>query len=202
MSTAQNLIDQARRRLIDSTDQSFDDASLIDWANQGADEFTSRVAVLQASDTINTDSSNSTFDISSDLTRPVNVFNVQYAGLALAFTPRMQITVVWGDTVGTPVAWSIWKKTLYFDVIPTTATGSDALTVFYARNPTKMSTSDTGATFDFPVEWDYAIVAYMVYRALDSIREGALASRARTEFDTALASAAEIVSASVLRGGV
>lgn len=202
MSTAQNLLDQARRRLIDSTDQSFDDASLIDWANQGADEFTSRVAVLQDSGTINTDSSNSTFDISSELTRPVNVFQVQYAGLALAFTPRPQITVVWGSTVGTPVTWSIWKKTLYFDVIPTTATGSNALTVFYARNPTKMSTSDTSATFDFPVEWDFAIISYMVYRALDSIREGALASRPRAEFDTALASAAEIVAASVLRGGI
>ncbi len=200
MSTANDLIIKARRRLNDFTDESFEDAPLIDWTNQGAKEFTSRAAVLQSADTINTDGSNSTFNV-SNLTNFVNAFSVQYAGIQLGFTPRPQIIIAWGTSVGTPVTWSIWGELLYFDVIPTLATGSDAITVFYSRTPTEMSTSDTSAAFDFPQEWEFAIVAYMTYRALDSIREGSLASRQRAEFDAALASAAEVTAAKTLGGG-
>lgn len=200
MSTANDLIIKARRRLSDFTDESFEDAPLIDWANQGAKEFTSRVAVLQDIGTINTDGTNFTFNIASNLTNPVNVFFVQYAGVKLGFIKLMEILEVWGSSVGTPVEWSIWGDILRFDVIPTLASGANALTVFYARNPAAMTATDS--TFDFPQQWEYAIVAYMTHRALDSIREGALADRPRAEFDAALASAAEITAARTLRGGI
>ncbi len=200
MSTGLTLLTRARDRLSDATDQSFDDTTLMRYANDGAKEFTSTTGVLQSTTTINTDSSASTFSTSS-VTGLINVFQAQYAQVPLDFSPRNEIAIQWGVDVGTPLAWSIWAETLYFDLIPTTATGSNAITIFYTRNPVAMDESDTSSTFDFPDEWETFIVSYIVYRALDSVREGALAERPRQEYDLGRQAAASSVQNKLLGGG-
>lgn len=200
MSTGLTLINRARDRLSDATDQSFDDTTLMRYANDGAKEFTSTTGVLQSSTTINTDGSASTFSTNS-ITGLINVFQAQYAQVPLDFSPRNEIAIQWGASVGTPLAWSIWDELLYFDLIPTTATGSNAITIFYTRNPVAMDESNTASTFDFPDEWETFIVSYMVYRALDSIREGTLAERPRQEYDIGRQAAAESVQSKLLGGG-
>ncbi len=194
------LLNRSRDRLSDATDQSFDNTTLMRYANDGAKEFTSTTGVLQSTTTINTDGSASTFSTSS-VTGLINVFQAQYAQVPLDFSPRNEIAIQWGASVGTPLAWSIWAETLYFDLIPTTATGSDAITIFYTRNPVAMDESDTGSTFDFPAEWETFIVSYIVYRALDSMREGALAERPRQEYDLGRQAAASSVQNKLLGGG-
>ncbi len=184
----------------DATDQSFDDTTLMRYANDGAKEFTSTTGVLQSTATINTNGSASTFTTNNQVSL-INVFQVQYAQVPLDFSPRNEIAIQWGATVGTPLAWSIWAETLYFDLIPTTATGSNAITIFYTRNPVAMDESDTGSTFDFPDEWETFIVSYIVYRALDSMREGALAERPRQEYDLGRQAAASSVQNKLLGGG-
>ncbi len=200
MSTGLTLLTRARDRLSDATDQSFDNTTLMRYANDGAKEFTSTTGVLQSTTTINTDNSASTFSTSS-ITGLINVFQAQYAQVPLDFSPRNEIAIQWGATVGTPLAWSIWAETLYFDLIPTTATGASAITIFYTRNPVAMDESDTSSTFDFPDEWETFIVSYIVYRALDSIREGALAERPRQEYDLGRQAAASSVQSKLLGGG-
>ncbi len=200
MSTGLTLLTRARDRLSDATDQSFDDTTLMRYANDGAKEFTSTTGVLQSRTTINTDGSASTFSTSS-VTGLINVFQTQYAQVPLDFSPRNEIAIRWGASVGTPLAWSIWAETLYFDLIPTTATGSSAITIFYTRNPVAMDESETSSTFDFPAEWETFIVSYIVYRALDSIREGALAERPRQEYDLGRQAAASSVQNKLLGGG-
>ena len=200
MSTGATLLNRARDRLSDATDQSFDNTTLMRYANDGAKEFTSTTGVLQSTTTINTDGSASTFSTSS-VTGLINVFQTQYAQVPLDFSPRNEIAIQWGATVGTPLAWSIWAETLYFDLIPTLAIGSNAITIFYTRNPVAMDESDTSSTFDFPDEWETFIVSYIVYRALDSLREGALAERPRQEYDLGRQAAASSVQNKLLGGG-
>lgn len=200
MSTGLTLLNRSRDRLSDATDQSFDNTVLMRYANDGAKEFTSTTGVLQSTDTINTDGSASTFT-TNNTTGLINVFQVQYAKVPLDFSPRNEIAIRWGATVGTPLAWSIWAEILYFDLIPTSASGSNAITIFYTRNPVAMDESDTSSTFDFPDEWETFIVSYIVYRALDSIREGSLAARARQEFDLGRQAAATSVQNKLLGGG-
>lgn len=200
MSTGLTLINRTRDRLSDATDQSFDNTVLMRYANDGAKEFTSTTGVLQSTTTINTDGSASTFSTSS-IAGLINVFQTQYAQVPLDFSPRNEIAIQWGASVGTPLAWSIWAQLLYFDLIPTLATGSSAVTIFYTRNPVAMDESDTSSTFDFPSEWETFIVSYMVYRALDSMREGALAERPRQEYDQGRQAAAASVQSKLLGGG-
>ncbi len=200
MATGLTLLNRSRDRLTDATDQSFDNTVLMRYANDGAKEFTSTTGVLQSTTTINTDGSASTFSTSS-VTGLINVFQVQYAKIPLDFSPRNEIAIQWGASVGTPLAWSIWAEILYFDLIPTLATGSNAITIFYTRNPVAMDESDTSSTFDFPDEWETFIVSYIVYRALDSIREGALAERPRQEYDLGRQAAASSVQNKLLGGG-
>ena len=200
MITGKTLLDRSRDRLSDATTQSFDDTVLMRYANDGAKEFTSTTGVLQSTATINTNGSASTFTTNNQVGL-INVFQVQYAQVTLDFSPRNEIAIQWGATVGTPLAWSIWAETLYFDLIPTTATGASALTVFFTRNPVAMDESDTSSTFDFPDEWETFIVSYIVYRALDSMREGALAERPRQEYDLGRQAAASSVQNKLLGGG-
>ena len=201
MSTGLTLLTRARDRLSDATDQSFDDTTLMRYANDGAKEFTSTTGVQQATTTIDTNGVKSTFSISSSAPTFINVFQVHYAEIPLDFSPRNEIGIRWGASVGTPSAWSIWTKTLYLDLIPTAATGSNAITIFFTRTPTVMDESDTSSTFNFPGEWEYAIISYIVYRALDSMREGVLADRARQEFDIARQAAASSNQNKLLGGG-
>lgn len=200
MSAGIDLINHARDRLSDATDQSFDGTTLMRYANDGAKEFTSTTGVLQSKTTINTDGAASTFT-TNNVVGLINVFQAQYAEVPLDFSPRNEIAIQWGATVGTPLAWSIWAELLYFDLIPTTATGSNAITIFYTRNPVAMDESDTSSTFDFPDEWETFIISYMVYRALDSIRDGVLAERARQEYDIGRQAAAASVQNKLLGGG-
>lgn len=199
--TGLTLINRTRDRLSDATDRSFDDTTLMRYANDGAKEFCSTTGVLQSSATINTNGTASTFSTSSAAWGVINVFQTQYAQVPLDFSPRNEIAIKWGATVGTPLAWSIWAETLYFDLIPTLATGSNAITIFYTRIPGGMKENDTSSTFDFPAEWETFIVSYMVYRALDSIREGVLAERARQEYDLGRQAAASSVQNKLLGGG-
>ena len=200
MSTGLTLLNRARDRLSDATDQSFDDTILMRYANDGAKEFTSTTGVLQTRSTIDTNGSLSIFTTNNEVGL-INVFQVAYAKVPLDFSPRNEIAIQWGATVGTPLAWSIWAEDLFFDLIPTAATGADAITLFYTRNPVAMDESDTSSTFDFPDEWEPFIVSYIVYRALDSIREGALAERPRQEYDLGRQAAASSVQNKLLGGG-
>ncbi|HDZ13942.1 hypothetical protein LCGC14_0840300 [marine sediment metagenome] len=200
MSTGADLLNRARDRLSDATDLSFDNTTLMRYANDGAKEFTSTTGVLQSKTTINTDGAASTFSTSS-VVGLINVFQSQYALVPLDFSPRNEIAIKWGASVGTPLAWSIWAETLYFDLIPTTATGDNAITIFYTRNSAAMDESDTSSTFDFPSEWEPFIVSYIVYRALDSVREGVLAERPRQEYDLGRQAAASSVQNKLLGGG-
>lgn len=199
MSTGTQIITKIRQRLADSTDNSFGNDELMRWLNDGADEFAATTGIISQATDIAADGATFEYTLTSDLTNYVNVFAVYYASVPLDYAPRHEIRSIWGATVGTPLAWSVWGDVLSIDLKATTASSGSALEVFYTRTPVRLTA--VGDIFDFPDEWDYAAIAYACYRAHDSKRETGLADRARAEFDVARQAAAKIAETKLMTGG-
>lgn len=197
---ASEIITKVRLRLDDESDQSIDDATIIQFANDGAREFSATTGVIQDTSNIAGDNSNFTFDILDGLTNWVNIFAVNFAGLPLIWQPRYEIREVYGADSDTPTKWSIWGDLLYLDKVAPVATDADAINVFYTRFSSNMDPTDATSEFDFPDKWLPAIISYVQYRVLDSDRDDGLADRARSEYD-ALRKNAALINEAVLQGG-
>ena len=177
MSTGQDKIDEIRDELQDTTDLSVEPAVLLRYLNRGAKEFCSVTGALQATANINTDNTNFKFTLSASTSNLVIVFAVEFNGIPLSPTFRHEITTKYGGESATPTnatGWYQFNKILYLEVIAPMATGADALTVFYLRTPTIMTS--VGDTFDFPEEYEPAIVAYAIARVRYSDRDSILSS--------------------------
>lgn len=172
MSTGQNIIDEIRDELQDTTDLSFGTAELLRYINRGAKEFCATTGCLQDVATINTDGAYHSWSLSASLTNPVIVFSVEFAGVPLGRTYHHEVTYDFGGSSGTPVAWYEAKGRLYVDSIPPVASGVSALTVWYLRTPTDMTA--VSSDFDFPDEWDSAIINYAIARCHHSTRDTVL----------------------------
>lgn len=182
MAVGSDIITKIRDELQDADDGSFGDALLLRYINRGATEFCATTGCLQDTDTINTDSTNFQFTLSTYLTKYVVVFDVEYNGTPLSRTYRHELSYKFGASTGTPTAWYEFKGILYLDLIASTATGSSALTVFYTRTPTDMTAVDS--TFDFPNEWESAIISYATARCFISQRDAVLASEQMTKYES------------------
>jgi len=185
MSTGQNIIDEIRDELQDTTDQSFGDTELLRYINRGAKEFCATTGCYQTSTTINTDNTNFKFTLSSSCTNLVTVFDVEFNGIPLSRTFRHEVNYEFGASSATPDNTNSWYEfggVLYIDVIAPTATGASALTVFYTRTPTDLGA--VGETFDFPDEWDSAIINYAVARCDHSNRDTVLEAQHMAKYES------------------
>lgn len=200
MSTGQDVIDKIRDDLQDETDLSFDDGPLLRFINRGATEFCATTGSLQDTDTIDTDATNFSFMLSSVLTNPVKIFKVEFAGIPLSQTYVHEVRTQYGATSATPTSQTGWYEfddKFYLEVIAPTATGLDALNVFYLRTPTDMTS--VGDTFDFPDIWQPAIVEFAVAKAFASQRDSVLEAQHMAKYEAARQSAFAI-NKSVLQG--
>jgi len=115
--------------------------------------------------------------LSASCTNLVKVYAVEFNGVPLSQTFRHEVNYEFGASSATPDNTTNWYEfggVLYISVIAPTATGASALTVFYLRTPTDMSA--VSDTFDFPDEWDSAIVNYAIARCRYTDRDTILAS--------------------------
>lgn len=193
MATGQTLIDQVRDILQDTTDLSFSDAELLRYLNRGAKEFCSTTGAYQDTDTINTDATNFKFTLSTSTTKLFLVFDVEFNGVPLSPTKRHEVNYEFGASSGTPdntTAWYEFGGVLFIELIAPTATDASALTVFYLRTPTDMST--VGSTFDFPDEWESAIVNYALGQCYAVQRDTILEAKHMSEYEKMRQSAFEI----------
>ena len=190
MSTGQNILDEVRDELQDATDESFTDAEILRFINRGAKEFCARTGCYQTTTTINTDASNFKFTLSGSTTNLVAVADVEFNGTPLSRTYRHEVTTKFGANAATPditTGWYEFGGVLFLEVVAPTATGASALTVFYFRTPTDLTA--VGDTFDFPDEWDSAIIAYAIGRCRhedrDTILEGSQMAKYEAMVQTA-----------------
>lgn len=170
MSTGQNIIDEVRDILQDATDISFSDAQLIRYINRGAKEFCVTTNSLHDRGSISTDASNFRFSLSTNLTNPIAVISVEYSGTPLNRSYRHEIVDKWGETAGTPTRWYEFGDYVYIDLVAPSS--SNSLTLFYTRHPTVLSA--VGSTFDFPSEWEQAIVYYAIASCFKTQRDTVL----------------------------
>jgi len=182
VATGTTLITKIRDELQDTTDASFGTAELLRYLNRGATEFCATTGCLQDTQTINTDGATFSFTLSASCTNLITVYGLQYAGIFLPPTYIHEITYKFGASVGTPTTWYQFGGVLYIDLKATTATGTSALNVFYLRTPTDMTA--VGSTFDFPNEWESAIVAYAMARCYASQRDTVLEAKQMAKYET------------------
>lgn len=187
MATGTTLIAKIRDELQDTTDVSFSVAELLRYINRGATEFCATTGCLQGTATIATDGINFNFTLSAYCTNLITVFDVEYDGVPLTRTYRHELTYEFGVSVGTPETWYEFAGKLYTDLIPAAASGNSALTIFYLRTPTDLSAE--GGTFDFPSEWESAIVSYALARCYKAQRDTVLAEQEMQKYETMRATA-------------
>lgn len=181
MATGQTVIDQIRDELQDTTDTSFGDEELLRYINRGAMEFCATTWCLQDTAYIATDASHFMFTQSTYLTNPVILFAVEFNGTPLTRTYRHEISYKFGESSGTPTSWYEFGKVLYIDLIAPSASDASALNVFYVRTPTDMTA--VSSTFDFPDEWESAIVNYGIARAFVTQRDTILAAEHMSKYE-------------------
>lgn len=190
MSTGQNIIDEVRDELQDTTDESFADALLLRYVNRGAKEFCVRTGCLQATANIVTDATNYKFTQSSSLTNPFFIISVEFNGTPLSRTYRDEITTKFGASSATPDITTSWYElggVLFISVIAPVATGSSALNIYYLRTPTDLSA--VSGTFDFPDAWDSAIIAYAIGRCRHEDRDTILEGSQMAKYEAMIQSA-------------
>jgi len=199
MATGTTLITQVRDILQDTTDESFEDAEILRYLNRGAKEFCSTTGCLQSTATINTDATNFTFTLSNTDSKLFLVFDVEYNGTPLSRTFRHEINYKFGASSGTPdntTAWYYFGGILYIEIIAPIATDSSALTIFYMRTPTDMTAVDS--TFDFPDQWESAIVNYAIAQCYGTQRDTILEAKHMGEYEKMRQSAFAINKAKIL----
>ena len=184
MATGTTLITQVRDILQDTTDVSFSVAEILRYLNRGAKEFCSTTGCYQKTATINTDNSNFKFTLSATDAKLFLVFDVEFNGTPLSQTYRHEVNYEFGADSGTPdntTAWYEYGGELFIELIAPTATGSDALTIFYLVTPVDMTAE--GSTFDFPDEWESAIVNYAIAQCYGSQRDSILEAKHMGEYE-------------------
>lgn len=189
MSTGQNIIDEIRDELQDTTDLSFGTAELLRYINRGAKEFCATTGCLDTVINVDTNGASVSYDlVGHGLTNPINVLSVHFAGIPLYRTYLYEISYEYGVDSGTPTTYLVTisgtgKIAVRFDYIPPAASGGDdALRIWYLRTPTDMSA--VSSNFDFPDQWDSAIVQYAIARCHHSNRDTVLEATHMAKYES------------------
>ena len=178
MATGTTLIAQVRDILQDTTDKSFSTEEILRYLNRGAKEFCSSTGCYQKTGTINTDNSNFKFTLSSLDSKLFLIFDVEFNGVPLSQTFRHELNYEFGASSGTPdntTAWYEFGGSLFIELVAPTATDSSAFTIFYLVTPVDMTAE--GSTFDFPDEWESAIVNYAIAQCYGTQRDTILEAK-------------------------
>lgn len=184
MATGTTLIAQVRDILQDTTDESFEDAEILRYLNRGAKEFCSNTGCYQKTATIDTDNSNFKFTLSSTDAKLFLVFDVEFNGTPLSKTFRHEVNYKFGSSSGTPdntTAWYQFGGSLFIEIVAPTATDSSALTIFYMVTPVDMTA--VGSSFDFPDEWESAVVNYAIAQCYGAQRDTILEAKHMGRYD-------------------
>ncbi len=197
MSTAAStLITEVRRRLRDSTDESYDDSMLLDAINNATRIFSTTTGCNQAIQNF-TSGTASSLALSGLTNELINVYGVEYASTALYWAPRSE-AVKWKPVAGTPVGWNIWATTLYLDASITMSSTNDVdVSYTYAA----AALTSTSSNVDIPDRWMPAIKAYMRYYIHDYNINAGLAAIAYQEFDSIRLACARLNEGQMSGGG-
>lgn len=182
LTRGSEIITQVRDELQDNTAQSCGTNELLRYINRGAKEFCATTGCLQQEFAIPTSGTDYRYKLSTHLNNSVEIISLEYNGTPISRTYKNEVLYRFGAEAGIPFSWYEYEGMVYTDLIPPRAAGSSALVAFYLRTPTVMSASTD--VFDFPKEWESAIVSYAIARCLIAQRDTEIAETYMSKYES------------------
>jgi hypothetical protein len=189
--TVDNVITKVRYRLQDYNDESYTDAMLFEYINDGAKDF-SYTGCNQTYHDFTAGGSNAYENLSAMTYKFLKVFSVECDGSKLNYATPEEARE-WIPTAGIPQGWSVWGDYVYLDAI---TTASSTVRVWYTYIPDDISA--TGDNCPLADKWVPALVAYVVGRCLQADRDN---DSAMAEYYALKQTAAGIYESMIMRGG-
>ncbi len=200
MSTALDLINQARRLLADYDDKSFSDDAMLAYLNEGAKRFAAETHCCQIVKDYTFTGATTAFSVFEN--NPVDeVLSIVQILVKSAdgsyFLPKAPITetknhLPQSETM--PTRYSVFGKLILLDTYAG-KTISVPTSVFFTYIPKTLNSTDDIVLI--PGEWEQALVRYMVFCAHLSMRDAGLANGAYEEYKALAAQAAALTIAKV-----
>ena len=188
MTTPAHIILQARRLLADSNDNSYVEADLLAFLNEGCQRFASETHVCQAITALTATSSKVLFseivaENTSDLEEVLQVVKVEVVDAAgdyfLDFSPTLEKTTRKTQDDIAPDRYALFADSIIFNT-NTVATLDLDLNIYHSYKPTEVAIS--AADIAIPAEWEQAIVKYIVFCGLIMVRDSGGANGALSEY--------------------
>ena len=189
--TVQNIIDDVRERLVDLDDLSVDDSTMLSFVNQGQREIFSLTGIGQTTTTYTTGGGedgtlalNDSVQLGPTTGHIIRALGIDYNDAKLSHA-NLEEMRTWIVASGTPSGWSQWGAIVYLDAIPSSGQTIRAW-VMYIPEDNATTASELAEQAEFP-DFRACLTAYVGYRCRAREQEGALADRARMEYESLLA---------------
>ena len=187
LATPVNLIAQARRLLADSNDESYEDADLLAFLNEGCQRFASETHVCQTITEVPVTSSKILFSEivaeNSKVEKVLQVVKIEVIDTAgdyfLDFSPTLEKTVRKELASTDPDRYSIFASSIIFNT-NTAATLDLTMNIYHSYKPIEVTNS--AVDIAIPAEWEQAIVKYIVFCGLIMVRDSGGANGAFAEY--------------------
>ena len=201
MATAQALIDRVRRKLIDTDDESYSDALLIDYLNEAITRFATSTHCNQAQVAFTcTNNKVALSALQTTLSASVASKVIFPARVTLTISAGNQILpkASFSETkdylpvaITTPTRWSFFAETVFFDLDPSLS-GSFTGYIDCSYIPTLIAT--VGSTVLVPDQWHPALEKYMIFCCREGDRDTGQATGAFQMFELFMKNASDFYS--------
>lgn len=197
MSTANAIITQARRLLSDANDMSFEQSDLEAFLNEGMQRFAAETHVCQKI-YLKSGITASLIPFSDLITTGIDevlqVTKIQLIDGAgdpfLTQSPLMEKTERLAAGITTPDRFTLFADSIILNTA-VDQTLSLSLNVYFSYKPSEIT--DFTATIPIPVQWEQALVKYIVFCGMLMIRDSGGANGALAEYDELRQTAAKNV---------
>lgn len=204
MATAQNLIDQLRRFMVDTTDEAYTDTTLLGYLAEAIQRFASETHCNQAIVTLTVTTNKSTFaqilaeitDVTPEALKVIVVGKVRLNDSAgdryLPKAPVSEMTAIKPATVLIPTRWYQFAESIFFDLDSAVSGASNVMDYFCSYVPGSPSINET---VHIPDQWHPALVHYMEFCCRSADRDAGLANGAFGQYEIIRAEAREFYKA-------
>jgi len=162
-TTAGTIITNVRSYLQESTADTWSDAELLVWLNDGQIDIAARSRCLEGTADISLVASTHEYSIVSNYIDIVRVVYTDASGIEVGLVP----SEVGGlghniKNIGTPRYWYQWGGKVGVYPIPSSVT-TETITIYYTERPSDVASGDN---IELPAHFDKALTLYVVGEAL------------------------------------
>lgn len=199
MATGSDLITQARRLLVDVSDESYSDAELLSYLNEAIARFAAETHCKQKLLTMTATGNAVTFadiladsEISSLAQEIIAIGKIMLSdGTNYNFLPKAPLSEtgsLQAATGETPTQYTLFGDSIIFDLDPSVSGLSNTIQIYCSYVPVEIAAGD-----DVPiqVEWHFLLVKYIEFCARVVMRDAGQANGALNIYENGKVKAAE-----------